>query len=1081
MDLQLIKEKSSVLTEYITKYQTKAEKSSNVDVFEDINSNKSLQSRLWNIALRSLNSRECGALEAADTLLGIPLYGKDRNTVIKYVNVYRNRQRKVKSYKKVQELDENSTSIFEASLVDDQYPARPKELENVCLYDFVKCYDVVKDAKTTSETYKFVYGYVKKRKMECLVSHKIHNVKQNPENYFYSLLLLFKPWRDPDDLKGQQETYTAAFDACKNELVSAMEHHEKLQEISAGRDEVETLVSDLAQNLKSDADQEKNCEAEQVDKIEAAGAMAEFRDALANEKEDLAVLADAMNIDQRRVFDHVTGKLREREGVLRHFVSGVGGTGKSFLIRVLKLWVRETLHKEVAVCAPTGIAAFNINGLTLHRLLQLPIEHGSVQGYKSLNDDVLQILRTDLKDVVLLIIDEVSMVSNITLMYIHLRLSEIFNTVLEDDGWFGRIHILLFGDLLQLPPVMQHAPFIGLTKAEVDKYLSCLHATNIWQDLFSYDELTINMRQKDDKKFVDLLSRIRLGIVSEEDMQVLSEKRINFQGESRDEKLDELCRYMQQLPEQTICLLPTKAQTEDINRKMLELIPGTVVELVAVDDIEGDKFLKNRALKKLTSYEEDNSRTAGLDKKIAVKRGAKIMLRRNIDVTLGLVNGAIGTITNFIKDASGRVTAIDVQFPKEKHRIEPVVSKFEVLSKVYVYRKQFPLSLAYGITIHKSQGLSLTSCLIDIGNSTFTHGQSYVALSRVTSLEGLHIINFDPKSVSAHDKSIQEYNRLRMKYRPDLNVMKVAFSKKLKAKDQVWYTLRKLPLAEMQKEQDVASAVPDTRLPPGYTNDEGVSCYANAICQCIFSFDCVLSSIDAGSCTSQALKILSKKHAQGYGLMDTTDLRKEVGLPFTRNQQQDVEEFLTALTSRSDFLNALTTNITLLTKKCRNPSCGYSTANRDTTNFVRLYTGQESKPVHIKKLVEDCSRWQCLSEETLCVECSGSCSLRSEIEVPAQIVVCQIMMWDEKGSRKNVSINGVPNTTLKFGNQSYKIEAAVFHHGEGVTKGHYTAMRRNKNKWILMDDRRVTEGNTWPRSSRNAYLLFYRNIETAAV
>ncbi|KAG8172877.1 hypothetical protein JTE90_000815 [Oedothorax gibbosus] len=95
-----------------------------------------------------------------------------------------------------------------------------------------------------------------------------------------------------------------------------------------------------------------------MNKIEAAGAMVEFRDALANEKEDLAVVAHLMNTDQKRVFD-----------------------------RVLKSWVKENLKKELAVCTPTGIAAFNINGLSLHRLLQLPIKHGGVQGYKSINDD----------------------------------------------------------------------------------------------------------------------------------------------------------------------------------------------------------------------------------------------------------------------------------------------------------------------------------------------------------------------------------------------------------------------------------------------------------------------------------------------------------------------------------------------------------------------------------------------------------------------------------------------------------------------------------------------------------------------
>lgn len=382
----------------------------------------------------------------------------------------------------------------------------------------------------------------------------------------------------------------------------------------------------------------------------------------------------------------------------------------------------------------------------------------------------------------------------------------------------------------------------------------------------------------------------------------------------------------------------------------------------------------------------------------------------------------------------------------------------------------------YGITIHKSQGLSLTSCLIDIGNSTFTHGQSYVALSRVTSLEGLHIINFDPNSVSAHNQAIQEYNRLRLKYRPDLELITVATSKKKKAKDQVWYTVRKQPIAEMLKEQGAVSAVSNSKLPPGYTNLDNVSCYANAVCQCLFSFDTVFARIASESSTSQALKNLSEKHAQGYGLLDTADLRREVGSPFSRNEQQDAEEFLTALINKNNFLNVLTTNRTLVTKKCRSPSCGYSTAQDDRINFVRLYADQETKYVHINKLVEDCGKWEALGEETRCVECNGLCSMRTEIEAPAQIVVCQIMIWNEAGNRNNININGVPNTTIKFGNQRYKIEAAVFHRGEGVTSGHYTAMRRNQNKWILMNDTQVTEGKIWPRSSKDAYLLFYKKV-----
>ncbi|KAG8197603.1 hypothetical protein JTE90_021333 [Oedothorax gibbosus] len=115
------------------------------------------------------------------------------------------------------------------------------------------------------------------------------------------------------------------------------------------------------------------------------------------------------------------------------------------------------------------------------------------------------------------------------------------------------------------------------------------------------------MRQKNDQIFVELLSRKQLGIVTNKDFQILSEKKINLKVESRSNKLEELCHYMQQLPNETICLLPIKVQTGDITRKMFELIPETVVELIAKDDIEGYKYLKNRSLKKLNACEEDNS------------------------------------------------------------------------------------------------------------------------------------------------------------------------------------------------------------------------------------------------------------------------------------------------------------------------------------------------------------------------------------------------------------------------------------------------------------------------------------------
>lgn len=104
----------------------------------------------------------------------------------------------------------------------------------------------------------------------------------------------------------------------------------------------------------------------------------------------------------------------------------------------------------------------------------------------------------------------------------------------------------------------------------------------------------------------------------------------------------------------------------------------------------------------------------------------------------------------------------------EKHSIERLVYNFIVMDKIHIIRKQFPICTSYGITIHKSQGLSLENAIVEAGNNIFCCGQIYVALSRVTKLEGLHLINFDPSRVTADESAILEYNRLRQTFRPNL-------------------------------------------------------------------------------------------------------------------------------------------------------------------------------------------------------------------------------------------------------------------------------------------------------------------------
>ena len=174
-----------------------------------------------------------------------------------------------------------------------------------------------------------------------------------------------------------------------------------------------------------------------------------------------------LNSDQLRIFknviDHLSHQKCHEDGEcsctkhspLHMFVSGVGGTGKSFLIHTIRamvndLWKDDKDSIRYALAAPTGLAAFNIDGVTVHRLFQLPIEHDSKMSTDwSLPKESLKIMRNGFRHVKLIAIDEVSMLSSLTLAYIHLRLEELFG----GDQWFGSMNVLFLGDMLQLPPV----------------------------------------------------------------------------------------------------------------------------------------------------------------------------------------------------------------------------------------------------------------------------------------------------------------------------------------------------------------------------------------------------------------------------------------------------------------------------------------------------------------------------------------------------------------------------------------------------------------------------------------------------
>ena len=765
MDIQYIGEKSSILNWYITKYTTKSERSHATTACSDLTSNKSLASKLWNIALRSLSSREVGALEASDTLLSIPLYGTDPSTVFRWVDVNMIRSRRVKENHIIQELPSDSEDILYPSMVDTYYPNRPHELEQTNLYTFTSLYDVVIKQPSEATTYYPILGrYLKKRQRPYLLNHFKYNPEQEPEKYFFSMLLLFKPWRESDSLKGDNSSYTEAFNNCKQELMDGNEYHEQLTRLQ----EADTKVRDLIGERRAEMKEEEETTDTDIPVVGPTsygctevvqGAMEEFNEIFKKSStNDVDTMISNLNADQLKVFETVTHSIKAQISdavdvtpahTVRLFVSGCGGTGKSFLIKTIREWVLSATNKGVAVLAPTGIAAVNINGMTIHRPLMLPVEHGKTPKYRPLSDDALKIARDVMHNVTLVIIDEISMVSNVTLLYIHLWLTEIFQTQEVEDGWFGKRNMLFLGDLLQLPPVFEGPVYTPLTAELTQKYTGCVGTFNLWRKLFSYNELTINMRQKDDKTFVELLSRIRLGCINSHDIELLCKRKMKLTSSTVSERMKEVAQKLSELPPDTVCILPTRSMCNQLNKQMLYNLTGDEIRCIASDTVDCPVNLKSKVNKMLVSYGDDSTNTAGLEKEIVIKLGCKIMLRRNIDITLGLVNGAIGTVRSvkYSVDQAGVVESISVDFGDDKlHQLTKVKSKFQILEKAYVIRQQFPITIAYSITIHKSQGLTLRNVVVDIDNSVFCCGQTYVALSRVTSLAGLNLINFDPRA-----------------------------------------------------------------------------------------------------------------------------------------------------------------------------------------------------------------------------------------------------------------------------------------------------------------------------------------------
>lgn len=456
-----------------------------------------------------------------------------------------------------------------------------------------------------------------------------------------------------------------------------------------------------------------------------------------------------LNSDQNRLYRYVQAVVKaDLEGKqpkqMKMFTTGAGGNGKSYVIAAIVKLVNdsyiEPIYRDkhvVKVAAPTGVAAMLINGQTLHSALSLGIEHGKISKHKALTGKYLEDQRRIWDTIKFLIIDEISMVSYETFRNISLRLQKLK----QNDVPFGGVHMLIFGDLLQLKPVNGHQVFNQppYNKAE----------THLWR-YFDFCQLNIRMRHKDDVAYADILDALRVGELHKHPsyMELLL-SRVESEVNKREGIFSD---------ENTTLIAPTKQLVDDHNAKVLSKLterrvdnpnPPKIYTINAIDRlIENHKGVPKPDLSKIVP--EEINLCAGVPKSIALAIGARVMLRRNLSVSKGLVNGSIGKVVGFTWrsfrkdqiDIGEHPESILVDFDKGGlQKIEPVSCKFNAKHGYgTIERLQIPLILAWAVTCHKLQGITVESAVLSLGKEIFCAGQAYVMLSRIRGLDKFIII-----------------------------------------------------------------------------------------------------------------------------------------------------------------------------------------------------------------------------------------------------------------------------------------------------------------------------------------------------
>jgi len=398
------------------------------------------------------------------------------------------------------------------------------------------------------------------------------------------------------------------------------------------------------------------------------------------------------------------------------FLTGKAGTGKSTLIDLFK----ERTKKNVVTLAPTGVAALNVEGVTLHSFFRLPI--GTIDIARlTYSMDPRLVLEADT-----FIIDEISMVRADVMDAV----DTIMRFFTRSKVPFGGKQMIFVGDCYQLPPVIERdtvALSFLMSNYDTHFWFGAPAVANNKFDL-KYLELTHIFRQ-DDEKFIRILNAVRENDQASKALRSLSRRVVDEAN----------------YPKEAIYLAATNAVVDRINNSRLAALPGAAFEF---------------SPRRTGIFPASMSPT---DEPLVLKIGAQVMCLIN-NAGEGYVNGHIGTVVRIdqvaqaieieLQDSSAHVKIGRYTWKNYRYGVVKDAGGSSRLNKSAVGTyQQFPLRLAWAITIHKAQGKTFERAIIDLGRGAFDAGQTYVALSRLRSMEGLFLTrSLRPSDVSVHEE-----------------------------------------------------------------------------------------------------------------------------------------------------------------------------------------------------------------------------------------------------------------------------------------------------------------------------------------